>query len=196
MPTHLSLEEWNEAFGIFKAIMVEKPGTAAEVVLLVKQLETHQRDINTLARKGKSWQLYDRMFRADLVESRSKVTYGTIRHDLMLNIKNAHNRDWPFRGCRDRPTVPTKRKWRQDWKPPSRGKEVCYAFNDRKQRCPFGSVKCRFNHACSECNGAHPRYACDNQAEGGFSQQNRTQNQQQGRYANFNKQRKPINETN
>ena len=124
VPTHLSLEEWNEAFGIFKAIMVEKPGTAAEVVLLVKQLETHQRDINTLARQGKSWQLYDRMFRADLAESRSKVTYGTIRHDLMLNIKNSHNRDRPFRGRRDRPTVPTKRKWRQDWKPRSRGKEV------------------------------------------------------------------------
>ena len=107
---YLTLEEWNEAFGIFKAIMVEKPDTAAEIVLLVKQLETYQRDINTLARQGKKWQLYDRMFRNDLAESKSKVSYGTIRHDLMLNIKNAYSKERSFRGRRDRQAVPTKGK--------------------------------------------------------------------------------------
>ena len=190
---YLTMEEWNEAFGIFKAIMVEKPDTAAEIVLLVKQLETYQRDINTLARQGKKWQLYDRMFRNDLAESKSKVSYGTIRHDLMLNIKNAYSKERSFRGRRDRQAVPTKGKWR----PQARNTEVCYAFNNRQQRCTFGSFKCKFSHTCSRCHGAHPRYTCeDNQMEGGYSQQRRHKNQHQGRNTGFNRQAKPNNETN
>ena len=190
---YLTLEEWNEAFGIFKAIMVEKPDTAADIVLLVKQLETYQRDINTLARQGKKWQLYDRMFRSDLAESKSKVSYGTIRHDLMLNIKNAYSKERSFRGRKDRQAVPTSNKWR----PQPRNTDVCYAFNNRQQRCTFGSFKCKFSHTCSRCRGTHPRYTCeDNQMDGGYSQQRRQQNRQQGRNTGFNRQAKTNNETN
>ena len=76
----------NEAFNVFMSIKVEVAKTKQEAVALIKQLVTYRRDINTLAKQNLQWHLYDRMFRKDISEQSNPVSFGTIRHDLMLHV--------------------------------------------------------------------------------------------------------------
>ena len=184
----LSLEQWNQAFGVYKSVMIENAETLIEAKTLVKQLETYHRDINTMANQGSQWRDYDRVFRSDMAEKRSGVTFGTLRHDIMLNVAHNYtpvqNETRRFRARRDRQAVPRNRgsfrndtSFRSDnsFRSDSRkqGNE-CFKFNSQRG-CPF--PECRFRHSCSKCGGTHPAVRCFKAGKQYKSQQNRSQAQ-------------------
>ena len=184
----ISLGQWNQAFGVYKSVLIENAETLMEAKTLVKQLETYHRDINTMANQGSQWRDYDRVFRSDMAEKRSGVTFGTLRHDIMLNVAN--NATPPqyetqrFRARRDRQSVPRNRtSFRNDTvfrSDPSFRSDVrkqgneCFKFNSQRG-CPF--PECKFRHSCSKCGGTHPAVRCFKTGKQYKSQQNRSQGQ-------------------
>jgi len=169
--TYVTLEQWNEAFDVFMSIKVEVAKTKQEAVALTKQMVTYRRDINTLAKQNLQWHLYDRMFRKDISEQSNPVSFGTIRHDLMLHVN--------MLGARKQQTEKVVREERNSFRREqgrgqgrfqgnqrnrfgseyNRGEGICFAYNARDRTCTFGN-SCRFKHVCTSCRGQHQFFNC------------------------------------
>ena len=172
----ITIQQWNQAFGVYKSVLVESAETLAEAKTLVKQLETYHRDINTMAEQGSHWRDYDRVFRSDMAERKSGVTFGTLRHDIMLNVSQnrtpAPNDGRRFRARRDRQSAPRNRgAFRADFKQQS---NECFRFNSQRG-CTF--TECKFSHTCTKCGGTHPAVRCFKTGRQFRPQQNRGQGQ-------------------
>ena len=44
----ITLQQWNQAFGVYKSVLIESVETLAEAKILVKQLETYHKNIKTM----------------------------------------------------------------------------------------------------------------------------------------------------
>jgi hypothetical protein len=169
--TYVTLEQWNEAFDVFMAIRVEVAKTKQEAVALTKQMVTYRRDINSLAKQNLQWHLYDRMFRKDVSEQSTPVSFGTIRHDLMLQVNMLGARKQQAeKGGRDernsfrREQGRVQGRWQGNQRSRSgselnRGEGICFAYNARDRTCTYGN-NCRFRHVCTSCRGQHQFFNC------------------------------------
>jgi hypothetical protein len=165
--TFVTLEQWNEAFAVYMSVRVETSKSKQEAVTMMKEMITYQRDINSLSKQNLQWHVYDRMFRRDYSEQASPVSFGTIRHDLMLHITmlsanraptNRLNNFRPKRiqtrfqgGYRDRSTDNR------------RSENICFSYNAMDKTCQFGN-NCRFRHVCTSCRGQHQQFNCKNKS--------------------------------
>lgn len=165
----ITLERWNEAFGIFTAAYTSNRASASETHNLILELLTYQRDVNGLARKNLAWWQYDRQFRIDKSNNPLLFSYGHLRHDLITCITIDRQ---PFREARAGRPFQQKDANRQRWsgnsgfqaRDRSRSYSIppgfCVRYNLPQQRCQAPPGKCAYKHSCPQCNNRHPIFLC------------------------------------
>jgi hypothetical protein len=161
---YMSIENWNQAFGVYMSVYIETASSLAEAILLMKQMLTYQRNINLFARRRESWYLYDKYFRKDRESSSSPTLFSDIRHDLILDLNMQAKSDRP-NFDQDKPFRRSFRSFDRNFNGSRGGKfrntsnAACFLFNDQHKRCERS--RCQFKHNCSKCGGRHPRFLCD-----------------------------------
>ena len=159
----ISFQQWSRAFDIYMAIYIDKADTASEMSLLVKDLLTYRREVESLYAAGRDWFQFDNHFRTD--REVNPCRFSTVRHDLLRQYERVTQ---PFRKF-DRAHQP----FREDRLPSFRDTNFrsqdrqssatrvplgfCRAFHTQGQRCEFQD--CKYKHQCPSCGRRHPMFA-------------------------------------
>ena len=178
----INFQQWNRAYDVYMSIYIETATSPAAMSLLVKDMLTYRKEVESLQVEGKDWFNYDYHFRND--REVNPIRFSTVRHDL---LRQYDRRTQSFRGEGFRGEGVRKSNTNQD-RHRSTNNQVpagyCRQFHTPETRCTF--EHCRYKHVCPRCSRRHPMY---NNCRS--NQQSQEQNQRQ-QYQQRNTTTQPI----
>ena len=178
----INFQQWNRAYDVYMSIYIETATSRAAMSLLVKDMLTYRKEVESLHVEGKDWFNYDYHFRND--REVNPIRFSTVRHDL---LRQYDRRTQSFRGEGVRGEGVRKTNTNQDRHRATNNQVpsgYCRQFHTPETRCTF--EHCRYKHVCPRCSRRHPMY---NNCKS--NQQSQEQNQRQ-QYQHRNTTTQPI----
>ena len=166
---------WAQCFAVYTAVLATKEP------LRVPDLMGYMAIIARVSLKCKwpSWIVYDQNFRQEAAEHQIKTwawvdpsIYAQCFTNMAVSAegwcKHCQSIEHASEACPIRPQGARKRPWQPtpgsvaQFNPPAKkasaGSTVCIKYNKYAGDCKYGA-KCRYQHICDKCGGAHPRCA-------------------------------------
>jgi len=139
-----SIEQWLTAFNAFQFIYIQAhPDRAQDLLKYCETVRTINHRFGFPAAR-----FYDENFRL-LKQQDPQLSYAVTHPELWMNAATIQ----PPQPFRTRPS-----STHQTPRPMQRG--FCFAYNSPSTFC--NQRPCKFRHACSQCQGPHPKFRCSN----------------------------------
>ncbi len=173
-PPISDISVWIEKFSTMAALLAQRfPEKAPELFAYQALIVRSERNY-----RGRQWVSYDRAFRREALASNDlnwsvpnqrlyqEAFTGRARdiprcdyclgddHGSETCLTNPNRASYPQPHWAGPTATPTSRGGRR----PSPSQELCIRFN--KGQCRLQGSKCRYTHACRECQGGHPALHC------------------------------------